>query len=282
MSHHPPFPEVEASRPDFDTSKTFKQTKTPAPAWKLGSGGNDNGASLSKNHVEIDPYAEGRESGANYKLMISAITPRFIGFISTRSADGKSTNLAPFSYTTVLSHDPPMFAVGIDRPIANAKDTTKNLLETKECVINVISEHFIEAANATSIDAPNGISEWAISGLHPAKSSTVKADRVKEAVFAVEGKLVHHHEWESRNPATPGKKTSVTVLIEGTRFWAREDAIDKEYTTLDPNILKPVSRMGGITYARTTEAFELPRPKFEEVDKEGKLDGLKAPLVDGQ
>lgn len=45
-----------------------------------------------------------RPSVSNYKLLISAITPRFIGFVSTRSKDGTSTNLAPFSYTTVVNH----------------------------------------------------------------------------------------------------------------------------------------------------------------------------------
>ena len=277
MSHHAPFPEVEASRPDFDTSKkpwTF--TKTPSPGWKPGSGANDNGESLTKKHVEIDPYSEGRAPGLNYKLLISAITPRFIGFLSTRSADGKSTNLAPFSYTTFVNHDPPIFVVGF----ATKNDTLKNLTETKECVINVISEHFIEAANVTCINAPHGISEWEISGLHPAKSSTVKPDRVKEAVFSVEGTLVTQHEWHSK--LDPGKVSGTTVIIEGTRFWAREDAVNEDRSMIDPAVLRPVSRLGGITYGRTTDGFELPRPKFQEWDEQGKLNGLKKPMTEGQ
>ena len=58
--------------------------------WKPGDGANDGDESLKKQHVEIDPYEAGRPSVANYKLLISAITPRFIGFLSTMSKDGKS------------------------------------------------------------------------------------------------------------------------------------------------------------------------------------------------
>jgi flavin reductase (DIM6/NTAB) family NADH-FMN oxidoreductase RutF len=71
---------------------------------------------------------------------------------------GSSTNLAPFSYTTVVNHDPPVFVVGYSGGFDNAKDSLKNLVETRECVVNVISEHFVEAANAASINAPYGIS----------------------------------------------------------------------------------------------------------------------------
>lgn len=102
---HPDFKKVEGSRPPFkDTS--INMTKTVLPSWKLGDGANDNGASLKKDHVEIDPYEEGRPAIYNYKLLISAIVPRPVGFISTRSKDGSSTNLAPFSYFQIINHDP--------------------------------------------------------------------------------------------------------------------------------------------------------------------------------
>ena len=87
---HPDFKKVEGSRPDFNSSQnTPIFTKTKDTNWKPGQGANDGGESIKKNHVEIDPYAEGRPAVYNYKLLISAITPRFIGFVSTRSKDGK-------------------------------------------------------------------------------------------------------------------------------------------------------------------------------------------------
>ncbi|KAL1998636.1 hypothetical protein VTN02DRAFT_5864 [Thermoascus thermophilus] len=256
----PEFEKIQASRPKFvrETPVTFVQP--PNPEWKQGDGANDGGASLEKKHVEIDPYEEGRPSSSNYKLLISGMAPRPIALISTRSKDEKTVNLAPFSYSQVINHDPPLFAVGFVGSLANAKDTLRNLTETGECVINIISEHFVEAANATSVAAPYGTSEWEISGLHQAPCSTVKASRVQESILAIEGKLVETKEFESR--ASPGKKTGVLAIIEATRFWVREDAINEERSIVDLKVLRPISRLGGIQYGRTTEVMEIPRPAF--------------------
>ena len=144
----------------------------------------------------------------------------------------------------------------------------------------MISEHFIEAANSTSINAPFGVSEWALSGLHPAPCTDVKCSRVQESIFSVEGKLVETREWESRQ--IPGKKTGVMAVIEGVRFWAREDAINEDKNGIDPNIYRPMSRLGGITYGRTIEGFEIPRPDFKETQEKGLLDGLVKSKTEGQ
>ena len=87
---HPDFSKVESSRPDWDVKNEWHFTKTKQPEWKLGQGANDHGESLKKAHVEIDPYEEGRPAVFNYKLLISGIIPRPIGFVSTRSEDGTS------------------------------------------------------------------------------------------------------------------------------------------------------------------------------------------------
>lgn len=236
---HGDFSKVQASRPDWDHSKQFTYSKTADPNWQYGSGASDK-SKQDKKHIEIDPYGEGREPRLNYKLLISAIIPRPVGFLSTRSKDGSSTNLAPFSYTQMFNHDPVIFGVGFSGGFDNAKDSLRNLVDSGECVINIISEHFIEAANSCAIDTPYGISEWSASGLTPAPCAVVKASRVKEAVFAVEGKLVSTQEFESR--VTPGKKTAVLAIIEGVRFWAREDAINEDHSLIDPTVLSPIAR----------------------------------------
>jgi hypothetical protein len=109
---HPDFKSVEGSRPHWDAERQWTVTQTIRPDWKLGDGPNDGGACLEIPHVEIDPYEAGRPAVDNYKLMISGVIPRPIGFVSTRSKDGSSTNLAPFSYTQMINHDPPLFIVG--------------------------------------------------------------------------------------------------------------------------------------------------------------------------
>lgn len=293
---HGNFKEVEGGRPDWRAQEKWQFTKTKKPDWKPGDGANDDGESLKHEHVEIDPYQDGRPATFNYKLLISAIIPRPIGFVSTRSKDGSSTNLAPFSYTQLINHDPPVFIVGYAGGFDKAKDSLKNLVDSGECTINIISEHYLEAANACSVNAPYGISEWALTGLTPAPCTQVKASRVKEAVFSVEGKLMETKEFESR--ATPGKKTGVLAIIEGVRFWAREDAINQDHNMLDPavssqrnlvtvftdkpQVLRPMSRLGGITYGRLLEGVELPRPEWDDFKKEAEPAGLVKPKRDEQ
>ncbi|KAI1126495.1 FMN-binding split barrel [Nemania abortiva] len=281
MSRHPDFKTVEASRPDWSASASFRYTKTADPNWTPGSGANGlSGAPASASqHIAIDPYEPGRPTTFNYKLLISAITPRPIGFVSTRSgpsststsdsssgSTGEETfNLAPFSYFNVVNTDPPLFALGIASPLAAPKDTLRHLVANGECTVNVISEHFVEAANAASVDAPPGCSEWAISGLTPVHDcAAVSTPRAREAVFAVECRVYEKdgiREFESR--AVPGKKSGCLVLLEGLRFWVREDALNDERSAVAPEVLRPISRLGGISYGRTTEAIELPRPVFE-------------------
>lgn len=99
-----------------------------------------------------------------------------------------------------------------------------------------------EAANACSVNAPYGISEWALTGLHPGACKHVKASRVQEAIFSVEGKLLETKEYESR--ATPGKKTGVLAIIEGVNFWAREDALNEDKNQLDPAVCPLLTEMG--------------------------------------
>lgn len=269
---HGDFHKVQASRPTFDSSSQFRYTQTPAPEWKFGQGQNGLEAPSSKSHIAIDPHEEGRNAGFNYKLLISAIVPRPVAFVSTRSPDGKTTNLAPFSYFNMINHDPPLFVVGIASGMENAKDTLRNISASGECVINIISEPFVEAANSTAANAPYGVSEWDISGLTPSYDcETVKCARVRESVFSVEAKLDTLKEHDSR--AKPGTKSGTLLILEGTRFWVREDALNEEKNLVDPAVLKPVSRLGGITYGRLTEAYEITRKDFEK--DVGGLDGVE-------
>jgi flavin reductase (DIM6/NTAB) family NADH-FMN oxidoreductase RutF len=203
--------------------------------WTWGAGANSlrTPAHDALGHVEIDPYAAGRASAANYKLLISAVCPRPIGFASTISLDGKASNLAPYSFFNCINHDPPLFVFGFAGALGNAKDTLRNLLEQGECTINIVSESFLEAMNSTSVNAPHGVSEWTLSGLTPAPSRDVKPARVKEAVFSVEGKLAFHKEFQSR---VSGKGTGVLAVIEGSRFWVREDALNEAQDFVDPAV----------------------------------------------
>ncbi|OGE49350.1 hypothetical protein PENARI_c022G03255 [Penicillium arizonense] len=254
------FAETEAKRPDFDQAKLIEVTKSPYPNWKYGEGVPDNGASLVQKHHEIDPYAPDRPMINNYRLLVSGIAPRPVGFLSTINSEGQK-NLSPFSYFQVIDHDPPMFIVGFSSRPGRVKDTYRNLKETRECVINTVSENMIEAVNATAIDAPYGVSEWEVSGLHEAPSTTVKPSRVKESVFNIEGKVIDIKEFTDHQ--APGMSLAATVLIKATRFWVKEGTADADYSHIDLDKLRPIGQLGGVSYGRVTSTFERPRSKWD-------------------
>lgn len=171
----------------------------------------------------------------NYKLCISAVTPRPIAFISTRAKDGSSENLAPMSFFQVVNVDPVIFVIGITSSIADAKDTLRNLVESRECVINIVSEGVIEAVNSTCINTPYGVSEWDVSGLTPMYDcKTVSCARVGECIFSIEGKVESIREFDSKT--APGTKSGSMVTVEATGFWAREDAIDEKLALIDLDV----------------------------------------------
>ena len=87
-------------------------------------------------------------------------------------------------------------------------------------------------------------------------------------------------EFESRQ--TKGKKTGVLAIIEGVKFWVREDALNEEKNIIDPAVLRPISRLGGIMYGRTVEGVEIPRPDYDELVKNGDKEGLVKKKVEGQ
>ncbi|KAI1742997.1 hypothetical protein F4680DRAFT_410741 [Xylaria scruposa] len=264
------FKEIEAKRPNFDHSNApITVTKSPNPDWKYGDGVAINAPGETLAHAEIDPYAPDRPMVHNYRLLVSGIAPRPVGFLSTVSADGKTENLAPFSYFQVIEHDPPMFIVSFSSRPGRMKDTYQNLKDTGECVINTVSENMIEAVNATSIDAPRHISEWDISGLHKAPTTTVKPKRVRESVFSIEGKVVDIKEFKSH--ATEGKSIAGSALIKATRFWVREDAANEDFSHVDLNKLRPVGQLGGMAYGRISSTFDLPRPRWDDEEPKSEL-----------
>lgn len=272
------FDEIQADRPGFDHSNTpIEVTKHPDPDWRYGQGVRDDGVSASKTHKAIDPYAPDRPMVSNYRLLISGIAPRPVGFLSTLSGDGTTKNLSPFSYFQVIDHDPPMFIVGFSSRPGRVKDTYRNLKETGECVINTVSENMIEAVNASSIDAPYGVSEWEVSGLHEAPTLTVKPSRVQESVFSIEGKVIDIKEFTDH--AKEGMSLASLVLIKATQFWVQEDAANTDSSHIDLDKLRPVSQLGGKSYGRITSTFELPRKRWEDEQPKSELltelDGTK-------
>ena len=192
--------------------------------------------------------------GDIYKLMIGAIVPRPIALVSSLD-EANVRNLAPFSYFTACSSNPPVVVFcPILRPLPPmAKDTLRNIMATREFVVNIVSEEFVERMNATAATVGPEVDEFALSGLTPIASDLIKPARVAESHVQMECRLLQIVQVSDK----PGGGS--LVLGEVMRFHVDRDLI--ENFRIDPDKLRAVGRMAGSTYVRTTDRFELERPK---------------------
>ncbi|HYE77216.1 MAG TPA: flavin reductase family protein [bacterium] len=184
-----------------------------------------------------------------YKLMISVIVPRPIAFISTCAPDG-TANLAPFSFFNGVSSHPPIVSVAIGLKRGGIpKDTLRNIRETGEFVVNMVTEPIAEAMHQASADYPQGISEFEQVGLTPVPSAAVKAPRVKESPISMECRLV-------QLVSVPDAATEL-VLGRVVRYHVADSIISD--LTVDIEDYPVVGRLGGRAYCTIGSTFTMPR-----------------------
>ena len=185
--------------------------------------------------------------------MVGSVVPRPIALVSSLD-QGNIRNLAPFSYFTVCSSNPPVVVFcPIFRPAPPmAKDTLRNVINTREFVVNIVSEDFAVGMNATSAQVAPEVDEFELSGLTPLASELIKPPRVAESHIHMECRLLQVVQVSDK----PGGGS--LVLGEVLRFHVREDLVENFH--IDPDKLRPVGRMAGNTYVRTTDRFDLERP----------------------
>ncbi|MDB5367452.1 MAG: hypothetical protein JWM77_3379 [Rhodospirillales bacterium] len=189
-----------------------------------------------------------------YKLLVSTVLPRPIGFTTTVDRDGV-VNAAPFSFFNALADDPPLLVLGLQGAAGNRKDTARNITDTGEFVVNMVSEAIAEAMNICSIDFPPEIDELTQAGLTAAPSLKVKPPRVAEAPASFECKL-----WKSIEVGPAG----LIVLGEVVAMHIADEFINAEKLHVDAASMQLVGRMHGRgTYARTSDLFEMNRVSYD-------------------
>lgn len=189
-----------------------------------------------------------------YKLMVGAIVPRPIAFVSSIDEQG-IFNLAPFSYFSAVCSKPPtiLFCAAVRTSSGGKKDTLRNILATREFVINIVSEEIAALMNKCSAEVAPEVDEFALSGLSPLASDLIRVPRVAESPVQMECSL--------REVITISDQPGGASIVIGNvlRFHLREDLV--EDFRVDPDKLQAVGRMGGPTYCRTHDRFDLERPK---------------------
>jgi flavin reductase (DIM6/NTAB) family NADH-FMN oxidoreductase RutF len=186
----------------------------------------------------------------NYRILVGAVVPRPIAFVSTISPEGVY-NLAPFSFFNVVCGDPPVVCFS---PIWRnpPKDTIVNIRATGEFVVNIVSEDFADRMNICSGEYPSSVDEFKMSGLTPVESVVVRAPRVRESHVNMECKLMQIVDVSARPMG------GSLVIGEVVRFHV-DDAVIDEFR-IDADKLRAVGRMSGSDYARTRDRFSLVRP----------------------
>lgn len=218
--------------------------------------------------LTLDPSAVDKAS--MYAFVISSVVPRPVAFVSTVSADGEG-NLAPYSYFNVMGHNPPVVAIGMSRSPGRGggkKDTFLNIEQTGEFVVNIMSDWFVEAANHTCGDFARGVDEMAAAGLTPQPSERVRPPRVAEAAVQFECKIRTVHEVLDRD----GKPSNAIVIGEVVLVHVAEAVTGRSPSgkvVVDPGKLRAVCRLGGVTYGRVTELYDIPRPPNSSDPRDG-------------
>jgi len=192
--------------------------------------------------------------------MLGGIAPRPIALVSTISEDA-ILNLSPFSFYNAFGSNPPIIAFsparrGRDNTL---KDTYNNLISTKECVVNAVTEFMTHQINLASAEFEPDVNEFVKSGLTPVDSDIVKPKRVKESPFQMECKLIQMFNTSDR----PGAGN--IAICEVIKFHIADEIIKDG--NIHPNLIRHIGRNGADFYTKAFDdsLFSLKKPPSNPV-----------------
>lgn len=187
-----------------------------------------------------------------YSYLVGGISPRPIAWVSTLNEDGVA-NVAPYSFFTVASCNPPVLSVTQVNPRDKAiKDTLANVLATKECVVNIVSHSQVEKMNQSCANYASDVSEFDAANITKVASEMVAAPGVADSKVRYECKLREVITFSNE----PGGGQMILLDIVG--ICVEDETFIDGY--IDPTNLDSVGRMGGDYYATTRDKFAVKRP----------------------
>ena len=201
--------------------------------------------------IHIDPSRQSERD--NYKLLTGSIIPRPVAWVTTLADNGK-VNAAPFSYFNIVTADPPMVSVSVQRKQGEPKDTARNAVREGEFVVHIGDEASILKLNQTAASLPPDQSEVEFAGLTTVSSDVVRVPGINESKIRMECLL------ERSIPLGGTEASPSTDLLIGrvVRFHVDDALLDHGRVLAD--VLQPVSRLAGNSYAKLGETFSLDRP----------------------
>lgn len=190
----------------------------------------------------------------NYKFLIGSIIPRPIAFVTSISEDGV-VNAAPFSFFNIVSSNPPMISVSIQRKAGKMKDTARNIKQKRQFVVHIVDTDNVEQVNETAANMPPHESEVERTQLTLVESTKIAVPGVKESKVRIECELETVLE-------LGGDENNVgcDLIIGKILYYHIEDTIYED-GKIDPQKLAAISRLAGNDYAKIGEQFTIERPQ---------------------
>lgn len=182
----------------------------------------------------------------------AVVTPRPIGWISTRSGAGVN-NLAPYSFFNAVAYVPPqvMFASTSTKADQDGtKDSMANIRETGVFCVNIVEYAMRDQMNKSSAALDKGVDEFAHAGLEAVACETINCARVSGVPAALECKLTQIID-------LPGEANKV-AFGEVVGVHLRDDCLVDGI--FDVTKYQPLSRLGYRDYAKVSDLFALTRP----------------------
>jgi flavin reductase (DIM6/NTAB) family NADH-FMN oxidoreductase RutF len=182
-----------------------------------------------------------------YRLLCNFVGPRPIALVTTMCRDGRS-NAAPMSFFNVFSQDPPIVILGIQaKQDGTPKDTTVNIRETGEFVVNMVDMGIADQMITCGLNFPRDVDEVEKAGLTLDPSLQVRPGRILEAPCSMECRLHQSIEFPRRS----------IILGQVVQMHVRNDCIDDAGRYVRPDVYHPIARLHADNYIVADQQFVL-------------------------
>ena len=192
----------------------------------------------------VTVYTDSLDTEKAYRLIIGCVVPRPIAWITTLGENGV-VNAAPFSSYNYVAHSPPMVAVNIGSRDGELKDTARNMLATREFVVNVTTEDQLDVMHKCGFDYPVDVSETAELGIELLPGECVRVPRIASSPIQMECRL--------EQSITLGRGLNTLYIGEVIAFHLRTDVYKDG--RVDSAKLRPLGRLAGPNYTGLGEIF---------------------------
>lgn len=191
-----------------------------------------------------------------YHTMTQALIPRPIAWVLTDNGD-QSYNLAPFSYFTAVSSNPPLVMLSIGRKAdGGPKDTVANIERSGRFVIHIPHSGQMDQVNSSAASLAHGESEVEWLQLPLTGFDGFELPRLKECRLAMACEL-----YEIK---PIGELPQTLVFGKVTSLFVDDEMLSKDEKgryRIEAQLVDPLGRLGANEFVLLGEIQSCIRPK---------------------